>query len=292
MKAFSLTALLFNCLLLMTSCSFGEDLEKDALTNEKGSTSQVQKDSSNRDKPLRDNSEANDSELYAQAESEQGINFPITKSVSIESNNNEDGQRILKVVLILENGPVEDFDLAYKWFYNGEEIIGEVDNFIARKDDYKKGDRIKVQIIPSTVDEESSSVTDAELIIPNSPPVITSEPPTEIKGEDKLFEYTIETEDPDGDKVEITLKKSPAGMTIEPAAGLIKWDFTNEKPGSEYKIEIVATDTEGESYTQEITLTIPLSESDDESKPTELEQPFDEEQPVDEELPVDEQETE
>ncbi|NIT12870.1 MAG: hypothetical protein GTN99_01070, partial [Candidatus Dadabacteria bacterium] len=63
-----------------------------------------------------------------------------------------------------------------------------------------------------------------------------------------------------GDEVEIVLKKSPKGMTIEPATGLIKWDFTEEKAGSEYKIEILATDTDGESYTQQITLTIPAGE--------------------------------
>ena len=272
MKVFSLTAMLFGCLLLTTSCSFGDDLEKDALTRKENKASQVQNDSSNSDKSSADDYE--DTELYAQVESDGDIIFPKTKSVSIESTNNEDGQRILKVALSLENGAVEDFDFTYKWFYNDEEIVGEVDNFIAWNDDYKKGDIITVQIIPfipSNVDVDSFLVTDAEFVVPNSPPVITSEPPTEIKGEDKLFEYKVEVDDPDGDKIEIALKNSPAGMTIEPATGLIKWDFTEEKPGSEYKIEIVATDSEEGTYTQEVTLTIPQSEATDEKN--------DEEQP-------------
>lgn len=269
MKAFSLTAILFGCLLLTTSCSFGEDLEKDALTKKENKASQVQNDSSNNDKSSADDYE--DTELYAQVESEGDIIFPKTKSVSIESTNNEDGQRILKVALSLQNGAVEDFDFTYKWFYNDEDILGEIDNFVPWNNDYKKGDKIRVQIIPPNVDEESFLVIDAEYIVPNSPPVITSEPPTEIKGEDKLFEYKVETDDPDGDEIEIALKNSPAGMTIEPASGLIKWDFTAEKPGSEYKIEIVATDSEGGNYTQEVTLTIPQSEATDEKN--------DEEQP-------------
>ncbi len=277
MKAFSLTAILFGCLLLTTSCSYGEDLEKDALIKKENKASQVQNDSSNNDKPSADDYEDTDTELYAQVESEGDIIFPKTKSVSIESTNNEDGQRILKVALSLENGAVEDFDFTYKWFYNDEEISGETDNFVPWNNDYKKGDKIRVQIIPPNVDEESFLVTDAELIVPNSPPVITSEPPTEIKGEDKLFEYKVETDDPDGDEVEIALKKSPAGMTIEPATGLIKWNFTAETPGSEYKIEIVATDSEGGNYTQEVTLTIPQSEATDENKSIE-EQPVDEEE--------------
>ena len=272
MKAFSLTAILFGCLLLTTSCSYGDDLEKDALSRKENKASQVQNDSSNNDKPSADNYEDADTELYAQVESEGDIIFPKTKSVSIESTNNEDGQRILKVALSLQNGAVEDFDFTYKWFYNDEEMFGEVGNFIRwNNDEYKKGDKISVKIIPPYIDEESFLVIDAEYIVPNSPPVITSEPPTEIKGEDKLFEYKVETDDPDGDEIEIALKNSPAGMTIEPASGLIKWDFTAEKPGSEYKIEIVATDSEGGNYTQEVTLTIPQSEATDEKK--------DEEQP-------------
>ena len=269
MKAFSLTAILFGCLLLTTSCSFGDNLEKDALSRKENKTSQVQSDSSNNDKSSANNYE--DTELYAQVESDGDIIFPKTKSVSIESTNNEDGQRILKVALSLENGAVEDFDFTYKWFYNDEEIPAGIDDFVPWINDYKKGDKIRVQITPPNVDEESFLVIDAEYIVPNSPPVITSEPPTEIRGEDKLFEYKVETDDPDGDEVEIALKKSPAGMTIEPATGLIKWDFTAEKPGSEYKIEIVATDSEGGNYTQEVTLTIPQSEAIDEKK--------DEEQP-------------
>ena len=271
MKPFSLTAILFGCLLLTTSCSFGDDLEKDALTRKENKASQVQNNSSSSDKSSGDNYEDIDTELYAQVESDGDIIFPKTKSVSIESTNNEDGQRILKVALSLQNGAVEDFDFTYKWFYNDEEISAEIDIFVPWNDDYKKGDKIRVQIIPPGVDEESFLVIDAEYIVPNSPPVITSEPPTEIKGEDKLFEYKVEADDPDGDEIEIALKNSPAGMTIEPASGLIKWDFTAEKPGSVYKIEIVATDSEGGNYTQEVTLTIPQSEATDEKN--------DEEQP-------------
>ena len=124
-------------------------------------------------------------------------------------------------------------------------------------DEYKKGDIITVNFIPANVDPESSLITNAELVIPNKPPVITSEPPTEITGEKKLFEYEVQTEDPDGDEVEIKLKKSPKGMKIEPATGLIEWDFTEVKPGSEFTIEIIATDTDGASYTQTVTLSIP-----------------------------------
>lgn len=55
-------------------------------------------------------------------------------------------------------------------------------------------------------------------------------------------------------------------MKIEPATGLIEWDYTEVKPGSEFNIEILATDTDGGSYTQTITLTIPSGEDGQEGE--------------------------
>ena len=97
MKTFSLTAILFGCLLLTTSCSFGDDLEKDALSRKENKASQVQNDSSNNDKSSADDYEDTDTELYTQVESDGDIVFPKTKSVFIESAKNEDEKQILKV---------------------------------------------------------------------------------------------------------------------------------------------------------------------------------------------------
>lgn len=257
MKSISFTVLIYCCLLLTSSCSFGEDLERDTITKKNTSATKAQSSPTDIDKPSGRSNAGNEARQYAQAGSEQGIKFPKISSVSVESENTEEGQKILKVVINLLNGSPEEFDFTYKWFYKDQEIFGEVDDIIAWNDEYKKGEKIRVQVIPPNVDEETFLLSGGEFIVPNSPPVISSEPPTEIRGEDKLFEYKVETQDPDGDNVELVLKKSPKGMTIEPATGLIKWDFTDEKAGSEYKIEIIATDTDGESYIQEITLTIP-----------------------------------
>ncbi|NIS10011.1 MAG: hypothetical protein GWO07_14960 [Candidatus Dadabacteria bacterium] len=254
-------------MLLTTSCSFGEDLEKEVINKEQNSPRKIQKQN-------RGNTGSADADLqsdyadnrYAQLDTDGGIRLPVFESVSIEPAE-QDGEKILKVLISLKNGAPEDFSLTYKWFYKDEEVFGEVDNYLVWKEEYKKGDIVKVQVVPLNLPDDSLLVKESVFTIPNLPPVITSEPPAEIKGENKLFEYKVETEDPDGDEVEITLKKAPAGMTIEPATGQIKWDFTEAAPGSEISIEIIATDTAGANYSQTITMTIPEGDGTEGTSP-------------------------
>ncbi|HSG32841.1 MAG TPA: Ig domain-containing protein [Thermodesulfobacteriota bacterium] len=266
MKTFSLAALFCSCLLFTTSCSYGEDLEKDVLPKKKDNISSASKSSTTGDGALVDDDIEIDEQLLAQNVTEVDLSFPETKSITIETITSEDGIKTLEVAVVLKKGDVSNFEITYRWLHNNEEIEGELENSIPWLDEYKKGDIITVNVIPANTDLEVSFVTEAEFVIPNQPPVITSEPPAEIIGEKKFFEYQVETEDPDGDEVEISLKKAPKGMKIEPATGLIEWDYTEVKPGSEFNIEILATDTDGGSYTQTITLTIPSGEDGQEGE--------------------------
>jgi hypothetical protein len=70
------------------------------------------------------------------------------------------------------------------------------------------------------------------------------------------FIYTVKAEDRDGDPVELTLKNTPEGMTLEPATGVIVWEFGENDVG-EYRPEIVASDPEGAEDVQILTLTVP-----------------------------------
>lgn len=255
MRLSSFVCLLLSLLMLNTSCSYGEDLEQEVLKEETAKTEGLRNSVNTIDNT--GNAAGTESQIVAQAESDGQLRFPNISSLTAEIKTDENGQKIIQAILSLKNGSVEDFDISYKWFHQNEEIFGEIDNFIVWSDEYKKGDVINVNVIPEGVPDDSPVVLSADVVVPNSSPVITSEPPLEIKGEEKLFEYKVEAEDPDGDNIEIDLKNSPAGMSIEPATGLIKWDFSKETPGTEYNIEIIATDTDGGSYTQQITLTIP-----------------------------------
>lgn len=240
--------------LYVLSCSAGEEYEQDVLDTKSDTAPQVQYEEDEeivQDELLRDDLQYGDTE-----EGDEIEPLPRIESLRITSVSDQDVRSGFKIDARTN---VEDFVISeyFKvlWMHNGEELLGETEETLNWIEEFKKGDKIKVVLIPTLEDIESPLVNETEFVIPNSAPSIISEPPSEIK--DGKFEYTVEAEDPDGDDIEFQLKKSPKGMTIEPASGLISWDFTKEKPGTEYKIEIVASDTEGLSYTQELTLTIP-----------------------------------
>jgi hypothetical protein len=174
----------------------------------------------------------------------------------------------IKIVYVSDNDPrggfravaqAKDMDgnevsFRYQWKINGEKIIGAVMEVLDWQGNFKKGDKIGVEVIPFDEKNEEGRKEEGEFTIPNSPPKIISEP--EAKIEKGKFSYAVKAEDPDGDPVEFTLKDAPKGMSIDPKTGLITWDLDDKDTG-EYKFEIMASDTEGAKSTQILTLTIP-----------------------------------
>lgn len=60
------------------------------------------------------------------------------------------------------------------------------------------------------------------LSVRNRPPEITSTPGTQATA-GRTYQYQAQAADPDGDAVTFSLTASPAGMTIDPASGLVGW---------------------------------------------------------------------
>jgi len=255
MRSMRLILSLLMIVSFVVSCSAGEDLEKQALNDEPSTENNQKQQTQLADSgTVEEGYDENDETTYV--DENEVDNLPKIESLMIVSISVQDVRSGFKIEVSTNK---EDVDITdyYRivWMHNGEELTGETGITIDWGEDFKRGDKIKAILIPSLGNVESTLVTESEFVIPNSPPKIVSEPPLEI--ESGKFEYTVEAEDPDGDEIQFLLKSSPKGMTIEPASGLISWDFTKEKPGTEYNIEIVASDTAGLSYTQELTLTIP-----------------------------------
>lgn len=174
----------------------------------------------------------------------------------------------IKIIRVSDGSPGEEFRAVagakdadgdgiifrYQWKMNGEKIIGAVEEILELEERLKKGDKVSVEVIPYDGKAEGLWKSEAVFIVPNSAPRITSEPAGRIEG--GKFSYVVKTEDPDGDPVEIALEDAPEGMTIEPATGLITWEFS-EKDAGEYKVQITASDPEGAKIVQELTLSIP-----------------------------------
>ncbi|MFI5324171.1 MAG: Ig domain-containing protein [Thermodesulfobacteriota bacterium] len=174
------------------------------------------------------------------------------KSIKVlaHSDNPRDGFRVE-----IEYGKHEPESMGYlyEWKVNGQSIPGANENELDWQDGFKKGDEITVSVTPYNSLGQGTSSAEGRFRIPNSPPVITSEPDTSFQ--DGKFSYAVVAEDPDGDPLDYSLKNAPRGMTIEPATGLIVWEY-GEKDEGEYKVTVIVTDSDGARAVQELTLSI------------------------------------
>ena len=83
----------------------------------------------------------------------------------------------------------------------------------------------------------------------NSPPTITSTPVT-LATEGLLYSYEVDGEDQNtGDTLTYSLKKSPTGMNIDPATGLVQWTPTSAQGGN-HPVTVRVKDNGGLSDTQ------------------------------------------
>ncbi|MEW6145274.1 MAG: Ig domain-containing protein [Thermodesulfobacteriota bacterium] len=141
----------------------------------------------------------------------------------------------------------------YDWKLNGNDITGASEEKLEWRDGFKKGDTITLSVTPYNDLGAGALSAEGSITIPNSPPVITSEPDASF--EEGRFSYIVEARDPDGDPIDFSLRSAPRGMTIEPAAGLILWEY-GEKDAGDYKVTVIVTDSEGAESRQELTLSI------------------------------------
>ncbi len=88
----------------------------------------------------------------------------------------------------------------------------------------------------------------------NRPPVITSAPPL-AAAVGQPYPYQAAATDPDGDAVLFTLRQAPAGMTIDPATGVIAWTPTAAQAGPQ-AVTVAAVDPAGNAGTQSFTVAV------------------------------------
>jgi len=185
---------------------------------------------------------------------DQKLNHPpVVKSIRIESASGTETNNGFRAIVEAKDPDNDVVSFGYQWKLNGEPISGATDETLEWSEDFKKESIISVEVIPFDGKDEGVWKAEGSFTIPNSPPIITSEPVSGI--ENGKFSYVLKAEDPDGDPLEYTLKNAPKGMMIEPATGLITWDFDEGDEG-EYRIEIIVTDSEGAKASQVLTLNI------------------------------------
>lgn len=168
------------------------------------------------------------------------------------------GDRVQALVtgIDADQDPIE---YRFRWWHNNSEVadgdLHELDTT-----GFAKGDTIVVEVTPSDPMGRGKSKLSNPITILNSPPKITSVPPSNI--ERNRYVYAVKASDPDGDPVTYALEAWPPGMKIDKATGRIEWPLSGKLSGT-HKIRITATDSQEARAFQEfdVTLAMPAGSS-------------------------------
>lgn len=156
----------------------------------------------------------------------------------------------LKVNALARDPEGDSVELKYAWFVDDSLVEAENSNTLLPKY-FKKGSRVVVEVIPSDGETTGKSLISQSITIGNSPPKITSSPPTSVSG--NRYNYRVIANDPDGDAITFSLENAPEGMTIDSKSGALNWQLAPESKG-EYTFSIIAEDTDGARAIQTVTL--------------------------------------
>ncbi|PKL51558.1 MAG: hypothetical protein CVV37_05875 [Nitrospira bacterium HGW-Nitrospira-1] len=129
----------------------------------------------------------------------------------------------------------DEVTILHEWTKNGQPAGTEKHIGIP----IKRGDKIIVRITPFDGESYGKRVVLHREIL-NMPPMIV-EDKNSLKHyfDGKRFSYQVKAEDPDGDALAYSLKTAPAGMTINPATGLIQWNVPADfKDKAEIKVSV------------------------------------------------------
>lgn len=150
----------------------------------------------------------------------------------------------------------DTIEFRYSWNLNGE-ALPWVTGPILAGDQFRKGDTVRLEVVPFDGEDEGESFDCPEFEILNAPPLFVSQPPESFRTTE--YSYQVVAEDPDEEEVVYTLTGGPAGMTIDRASGLIQWPVPRNLDG-EFVVRIEARDPEGMVSHQEYLLKLKRGE--------------------------------
>ena len=149
----------------------------------------------------------------------------------------------LTVVAEARDADGDDFELAYRWFVKGDEVRAAKGPTLG-PEHFHRGDKIRVEVIPSDRDAEGDAIRSAVLQIPNATPEIESDPATATVSGGR-YKYAIRAVDPDGDRpLRYSLVEGPDGMSVDLISGVVTWTVP-DNAGGRYPVEIAVSDPLG-----------------------------------------------
>lgn len=139
--------------------------------------------------------------------------------------------------------------LDYTWSVDGVEL-SDVSFDVLRSGRHKRGSVVEVAVTAS----DGTATTEpmrARVTVGNAPVVMETAPRelTRIDG------FRMRATDPDGEPVSWRVEGAPRGLTIDPD-GTLRYQGSEDEPGGDYTLRIVAQDTGGAMAVMEVPLAI------------------------------------
>lgn len=108
----------------------------------------------------------------------------------------------------------------FRWWRNNQ-LVSEGETGELETVGWVRDDLIVVEVTPFDIAGAGQARSSEPIVIANSPPTITSVPPTTIDA--GRYQYAVKATDPEGDPLTYGLDGAPPGMTIDPSTGRIEW---------------------------------------------------------------------
>ena len=153
----------------------------------------------------------------------------------------------LKVVAEGSDKNGNKVSLKFQWIKN-DEPAGEGDTISG----FRRGDKISVKITPFDDQGYGLSKSISREIKNTTPSIIEHQ---DMNFDGRVWSYQVKATDPDGDTLTYSLKSAPAGMTIDPSTGSIKWEVPPDFIGKA-SFTVSVADGHGGEATQSRTIGI------------------------------------
>ena len=142
---------------------------------------------------------------------------------------------------------------TYQWTVNGEPVVG-VEGPSLASNFFKRGDQVEATAVAFDGTDWGQPKSSIKVTISNSPPIIKSTPPGELK-EGTTYRYQVQAEDADGDTLRFSLEGNPPkGMVIDADTGVVEWQVVIPEAPVTYVYKVVVEDPEGAKSIQTVTL--------------------------------------
>jgi hypothetical protein len=153
----------------------------------------------------------------------------------------------IRAEVLAQDKDGDEITILYKWSKNDVVLLNASDTLTLLPDDFKRGDKISIRVIPEANRQRGSPAT-INLTIANAPPVIKSSPES-FKFDGRVYTDQVKASDPDGDTLAYSIKSGPEGVTINPSTGQISWNVPTDFKGKT-TITAAVNDGQGSEATQ------------------------------------------